>query len=55
MMVIFDDDEVFLSDDELFTIDLVKDLRLEDIGWRTGGVEPGFEEYQTIHAGTGSY
>ena len=50
MVVIFDDDEVFLGNHEIFAVDLVKNLRLQDLrGWG-GGEESGFEENQSIHA-----
>ena len=49
MVVIFDDDEVFLGDHEIFAVHLVKNLRLQDLrGWG-GGEEFGFEENQSIH------
>ena len=50
MMVVFDDDEIFFCNHKLFPIHLVKDLRLEDLGGRTGGVQPGFEENESIHS-----
>ncbi len=50
MVVVFDDDEVLLGNHKLFPVDLVEDLRFEDFGWGTGGVEPGFEEHESIHS-----
>lgn len=48
MMVIFDDDEVFLCNHQVFAIDLVKNLRLEDLCGGGGGEESGFEKNQSI-------
>lgn len=49
MVVILDDDEVFLGNDQLFAVDLVKNFRLEHLGRRPGGEESRFEQDQSIH------
>jgi hypothetical protein len=43
MVVIFDDDEIFLCNNKFFAIHLMKNIRLEDLSWRTGGEESGLE------------
>jgi hypothetical protein len=49
MVVIFDDDEIFLSNNKVFAVHLVKNLRLQDFRGRAGGEESGFEKHQAIH------
>ena len=52
MVVVFDDDEIVLSDDEIFAIHFPENLGLEDLGRRTRSEEAGFQEDQTIDSRT---
>jgi hypothetical protein len=52
VVVVLDDDEVFLRNNKVFAIDLAENLGLQDIGRRPGGVEAGLEEYKPVHSRT---
>ena len=49
VVVVLDDDEVFVCNNQVFSIDLAEDVRLQDFGRRPCGVEAGFEEYEPVH------
>jgi hypothetical protein len=42
MVVVFDDDKVFLRDHEVLAVDFAKNLGPEDVGRRARGIKPGF-------------
>ena len=44
VMVILDDDEVFVGDDQIFAVDLAQDLRLQDLVRSAECKEFGFEK-----------
>ena len=46
MVVVLDDDEVFLGNHQVLAVDLAKDIRFEDVGRRPCGVEAGLEEHK---------
>jgi hypothetical protein len=52
VVIVLDNDEVFLRDNQVFTVNLAEDVRLEDIFGRAGCIEAGFEEHETIHQGS---
>jgi hypothetical protein len=52
VMVIFDDDEIFLCNNKLFPIDLAENVRLEDFGRKPSGIKTGLEEHEPIHPRT---
>jgi hypothetical protein len=43
VVVVFDDDEVFFCNHEVFAVDLVEDVWLEHVGRRTGSVQASFQ------------
>ena len=49
VVVVFDDDEIFLCNNQVFAIDLAEYIRLQDIGWWPCGVEAGLEKHEPIH------
>ena len=51
MVVVFDDDQVFFRNHEVFAVHFAENLRLEHVGRRTCGVEPRLEQDQAIYAG----
>jgi len=51
MVIVLDDDQVLLGDDEVLSVDFAENLGLEHLSRRGGGVEFGFEQHQSIHAG----
>ncbi len=50
MVVILDDDEVFLRNDQIFPIDLAENIGLQHLGWWAGSIESRLEEDQSVHA-----
>ncbi len=52
MVVVLDDDEVFVCNHQVLPIDLAEDVRLQDIGRRPCGVEAGLEEHEPVYPRT---
>ena len=52
VVVVLNDDEVFLCNHQVFPIDLAEDFWFEDIGGRPCGVEAGLEEHEPVHPRT---
>ena len=55
VVVVLDDDEVFLCNHQVFPVDLAEDVRLQDIGRRPCGVEAGLERARAGPPANGSY
>jgi hypothetical protein len=52
VVVVLDDDEVFLCNHKVFPVDLAEDIRFQDIGRGSCGIETGLEEYEPVHPRT---
>jgi hypothetical protein len=52
MVVILDNDEIFLCNNKVFAIDLAENLGLQNIGRRPRGVKASLEEYEPVHPRT---
>jgi hypothetical protein len=51
MVVIFDDDEIFVGNHEVLAVDFSKDVCLEHVNRRARCIEAGFEKDQAIDPG----
>lgn len=49
MVVVLNDDEIFLCNHQLFPINLTEDFWFKDIGGRPCGVKAGLEEHKPVH------
>jgi hypothetical protein len=49
VVVVLNDNEVFVCNNQFFPIDLTEDFWLKYIGGRPCGVEAGLEEHEPVH------
>jgi hypothetical protein len=52
VVVVLNDDKIFLGNHQIFPIDLTEDFRFEDISGRPCGVEAGLEKHEPVHPRT---
>ena len=50
VVVILDNDEVFLGDDEILPVDFAENVGFEHISRRAGGIEAAFQKYEPVDA-----
>src|SRR5262245_53675373 len=48
MVVVFNDDEVFVRHDKVFAIDSPENIECEHVGRWTGSVQAGFQQHESI-------